>query len=461
MRPNRPQRRPATPKPPPHVPGHNALAIERLAIASLKLPPQALRKHPKRQVAKLAKAISTFGFNAPVLIDDANVIVAGVARVEAAKSLGLVAVPCIRLSHLNDAQIRAFRIADNRISELASWDDEMLGQELKILTNLDLEFDLEATGFDIGEIDLRLETLDGTAAEANETDEGPVAADLGPPVAEPGDLFVLGRHRLLCADALDPASYERLLQGEEAAMIFTDPPFNVRINGHAGGLGAIQHREFAMASGEMSKAEFEAMLTKVMRLMARNSRSGSIHMIAMDWRHAHDLLNAGSAIYTELKNICVWAKHSGGMGSFYRSQHEFFFVFKHGKAPHRNNFRLGETGRYRTNVWSYPGVGGFGAASEDGNLLALHPTVKPTALVADAILDVSAPNEWVLDPFAGSGTTMLAAERTGRRAAAIEIDPRYVDVAIRRWQRHTGGEAVLESTGETFNARARKKNQGT
>ena len=270
------------------------------------------------------------------------------------------------------------------------------------------------------------------------------------PVTKPGDLWLLGKHRLICGNSLRESTYRELLGSRRAAMVFTDPPFNVRIDGHATGNGAIRHREFAMASGEMSEAEFFSFLNNFFRLMAGYSANNSVHYNCMDWRHAGDIIAAGKQNYDEFLNLCVWVKNQGGMGSFYRSQHELVFVFRKGKGPHRNNIQLGQFGRNRTNVWQYPGIQTLSKQSEEGNLLALHPTVKPIAMVADAILDCSARGEIVLDAFLGSGTTLMAAERVGRICCGIEIDPIYVDVAIRRWQKYTGEAAIHATTGKRF-----------
>jgi DNA modification methylase len=274
---------------------------------------------------------------------------------------------------------------------------------------------------------------------------------MGPPLTKPGDLWLLGdHHRLLCGNALEVTDYRTLMNDARAAMIFTDPPYNVKIDGHVSGLGTIRHREFAMAAGEMSETEFISFLTRGCSLMARYSIDGSIHYICMDWRHMFELLEAGRLAYTELKNVCVWTKDNAGMGSLYRSQHELVFVFKHGRAAHRNNVDLGRHGRYRTNVWRYAGINSFSRKTDEGNLMEIHPTVKPVAMVADAILDCSARGDIVLDPFLGSGTTLMAAERTGRICYGLELDPVYVDAAIRRWQAYTGGQVINASTGCSF-----------
>jgi DNA modification methylase len=269
-------------------------------------------------------------------------------------------------------------------------------------------------------------------------------------VTRSGDLWLLGRHRVYCGSALDESAYQTLLADERAAMIFTDPPYNVPIAGNVSGLGAIRHREFVMASGELDAAQFTAFLTRACELLAAHSADGSLHYLCMDWRHMTELLAAGQAAYTELKHLCVWAKDNAGMGSLYRSQHELVFVFKHGRGAHRNNIQLGQYGRNRGNVWHYPGVISFGRRGEEGNLLALHPTVKPVALVADASMDCTARGELVLDGFLGSGTTVLAAERVGRNCYGLELDPLYVDTIVRRWQAFTGDHARNASGGELF-----------
>jgi len=424
------------------------LLIERLPIGALRLDPRNPRQHSDRQIKQIARSIESFDFIVPILIDRNANILAGHGRVRAGLKLGLDEVPVIRIEHLSEAQAKAFRIADNRLTDNSEWDDRLLAETLKELSNLELDFNIEAIGFEMGEIDLRIEGLDSDANDPDETADVSQAA--GPAVVQAGDLWLLNKHRIYCGDALDARSYEILMQRKRAAMVFSDPPFNVKIDGHVSGLGQVRHREFAMASGEMSEAEFTAFLTLSCTQLARNSIDGSIHFICTDWRHAGELIAAGRAAYSDLKNICVWVKHNAGMGSLYRSQHELVFVFKVGHRSHRNNIQLGQFGRHRSNVWSYPGANSFGRATDEGNLLSLHPTVKPVRLVADAILDCSARGDIVLDAFLGSGTTLIAAERVGRICRGIEIDPYYLDTAIRRWQALTGEKAVHAATGKCF-----------
>ena len=406
------------------------------------------RTHSRRQIRQIGKSITRFGFTNPVLIDDNGEIIAGHGRVEAAKLLGLTAVPALRLSHLSDTEKRAYVTADNRLAELAGWDKEILAIELQGL--LDLNFEVELTGFDMGTIDIILNDAAAARAESADGPEDEIPEPTaGPAVSQVGDLWILGEHRLLCGDArADEGAYEHLLDGERAEIVFTDPPYNVPIDGHVCGLGKIRHRDFAMASGEMSSEEFTAFLTSVFDRLAVHAIDGAIHFICIDWRHIAEMMAAGNAVYNELKNLCVWTKTNGGMGTFYRSRHELIFVWKSGTGSHINNFELGQHGRSRTNVWEYPGISAAGPGRLDE--LAMHPTVKPVALVADALKDCSRRGGIVLDPFMGSGTTLIAAERTGRRACGIEIDPAYVDVAVRRWQSFTGKWATLAGTGETF-----------
>ena len=330
----------------------------------------------------------------------------------------------------------------------------MHAEQLRDLS-LSLDFDIEDTGFEIGEIDLRIASLEDPPA-SDQVDPADVVPEIvtGRPVSTLGDVWVLGRHRVLCGNAVDPSAFTLLMGEERAAMVFTDPPYNVPIEGHASGLGTIHHRSFPMASGEMDRAEFTAFLRQTCCNLATFSAAGSLHYLCMDWRHLAELLAAVQEVYGEFKNLCVWVKDNAGMGSLYRSQHEFVLVFKQRGGAHRNNVQLGQFGRNRSNVWCYPGANSFARHREEGNLLALHPTVKPVALVADAILDCSARGDIVLDAFLGSGTTVIAAERTGRRCRALELDPGYIDTTIRRWQTLTGNKARHAATGCYFDDRA-------
>ena len=421
------------------------LKVEYRDLKALKPYDRNARTHSKKQIRQIADSIERFGWTNPVLIDGQDQIVAGHGRVAAAKRLGIEAVPTIRLEYMSEVEIRAYVIADNRLAELADWDDEILAIELQALVELD--FDVEVTGFETAEIDLLIDGLD-VAGAIDDGDRIPEVDPSASRVTQAGDLWRLGRHRLLCGDATKRKSFERLMAGERAQMVFTDPPYNVPIDGHVCGLGRIRHAEFAMASGEMSEAEFTGFLETVLGHLAAHSADGALHFVCMDWRHVYELLSASRETYGEMKNLCVWAKTNAGMGSLYRSQHELVFVFKNGSAPHVNNVELGRHGRYRTNVWQYAGVNALGADRDDA--LAMHPTVKPVALVADAIRDCSRRGDIVLDAFGGSGTTLIAAERAGRRGYAIEIDPLYVDVTLERFRATFGEEPVHEASGLTF-----------
>jgi DNA modification methylase len=425
-------------------------------ISEIKPNPANARQHSEKQLLKLANSIETFGFNVPVLVDAELNVIAGHGRLAACSKLGIAEVPTVCLDHLSPAQRRAFMIADNRLTELAEWDDRLLAQQLKDLSLSGLDFSLELTGFEIAEIDLRIASLDDLPESNSNPADALPELPAGPPLSKNGDVSLLGRHRVLCGNALDPAACSTLMGDERAAIAFTDAPYNVAIDGHAGGLGAIHHRPFPMASGEMDSPEFTAFLGQAFRNLPAFSVEGSLHYICMDWRHIEELLAAGRSVYSELINLCIWTKDNAGMGSLYRSQHELVFVFKHGRHGHRNNIQLGRFGRNRSNVWRYPGANSFARCGEEGNLLALHPTVKPVTLVADAILDCSARGDIVLDAFLGSGTTVIAAERTGRRCYGLELDSTYVDTIVRRWQALTGGSALHSTSGRRFDDLARE-----
>ena len=401
------------------------------APAALKPRSNNPRTHTAKQIKQIAASIKEFGFVNPVLIDGANGIIAGHGRVEAAKLLGMGDVPTVRVDHLSPSQIRAYVIADNRLAENAGWDRRLLALELQEIS-VDLNFDVTVTGYETAEIDILVNELTETDDEA---DELPDIDRTMPAVSRLGDRWLLGDHVLLCGNALSRASYAALLGSKKAQMVFTDPPYNVAIAGHVTGLGRIKHREFAMASGEMTKPKFTGFLKGTFEHLVRFSINGSIHFICMDWRHLSEVMEAAAKPYSEFKNLCVWTKTNAGMGSLYRSQHELVFVMKNGTAPHINNVELGRFGRTRTNVWKYGGVNTFG--SNRNEELAMHPTVKPLALVADAILDCSKRSGIVLDVFAGSGTTLIASEKTGRRGYGMEIDPHYADVIIHRFEQFT------------------------
>jgi DNA modification methylase len=379
-----------------------------VAIGDLIPDPHNPRKHGRAQINAIARSIESFGFNAPILVDKNNKIIAGHGRYEAAMLVGIDKVPVILLDHLTPTQAKAYLLADNKLTDRSTWDEPKLAIQLKELSDLVLDFDIEAIGFEPPEIDLRIQSLDSALEEADDQFE----LTTGPVVSMTGDLWLLGSHRLYCGSALDTTSYD------------------------------------ALSNGEMSEAEFTGFLQQTFQRICGYCRDGALIYSFMDWRHMSEILAAGRAADLDLLNLCIWAKTNGGMGSLYRSRHELVFVFKNGKDPHTNNIQLGRFGRNRSNVWNSPGANGF-ARSGPKKHLGSHPTVKPIALIADAILDCTQRNDIVIDPYLGSGTTILAAERTGRRCHAIEIDGRYVDTAIKRWERLTKQKAK-DTDGKTF-----------
>jgi len=410
-------------------------------IDTLKAAPRNSRTHSKKQLRQIAKSIENFGFTNPVLVDASGEVIAGHGRLAAARMLGLTEVPTLCLDWLGEEQKRAYVIADNRLAERAGWDRELLAIELGELGACDI--DITLTGFEIEEIELIIDA----GEKVVESDEIPDAnADMI--VCKPGDLWQLGRHRLLCGDALERSNYICLMENERAMLVVTDPPYNVPIRGHVSGLGKVSHREFVQGSGELSENDFTRFLAQAFRQMAEFSKSGSLHYVFMDWRHLPELMSAGRGIYDDWLNLCVWAKNNAGMGSLYRSQHELVAVFKKGKRPHINNVKLGSNGRHRSNVWNYAGANSFSASRAEE--LAWHPTVKPVEMLVDALKDASNHGDIILDPFAGSGTTLIASEKCGRTARLIELDPIYCDVILRRFRSACGQEPLLLETGETF-----------
>jgi len=419
-----------------------SLKVELRPLAAVRPAKRNARTHSEKQIEQIASSIRQFGFTNPIIVNDEGTIVAGHGRHAAAKLLGMADVPVIPIHDLDPAELRTYALADNRIAQNAGWDAEVLRIEFEELNALELSFDLEITGFSTTEMDQLLVIT----PEEEKLEKLPELDRKQTCGVERGDVWILGNHRLLCGDSRSPESFATLMGDGRARLVFSDPPFNVKINGHVGGLGKTKHAEFAMATGEMSKAEFTGFLETAFRNAADLSMDGAIHYQCMDWRHVEEMMKAGSAVYSELKNICIWSKDNAGMGSFYRSQHELVFVWKVGTAPHLNTVELGKNGRYRTNIWNYRGPTKSGPDAE----LAMHPTVKPVPMIMDAIRDTSKPGEIVLDPFGGSGSTLIAAEKTKRLGRLIEYEPGYCEVTIRRWQTLTRKPAVLEATGESF-----------
>lgn len=402
------------------------------------------RKHPKKQLKQLKRSLKKFGWMLPILIDSDGIIFAGHGMFQAALKLGYAHIPVISVGHLSDEEIRAYRIADNKLAENSEWDNEILISELSYLLNIDIEFDIDLTGFSTPEIDVLISDM------SPEDFENPI-----PPLPEPqqvvsktGDIWNCGDHRVGVGDIRDDAFVDQIMAENQAQMTCNDPPYNVEINGHVSGKGKVQHDEFAMACGEMSSDLYTQFLIDVLTQLARISVDGSLHYIFMDWRHLQELLSAGNQVFEQFINLCVWTKTNGGLGALYRSQHELCLIFKKGSEPHINNVELGRHGRNRTNVWPYAGMNSFGKDRDE--LLACHPTVKPLRMIADAIMDVTHHGDIVFDGFLGSGTTLLAAEQTHRICYGVEINPGYVDVSLRRWMAETDQMPILESTGQTF-----------
>ena len=414
------------------------LSISYFRVSDLTANSRNARTHSRRQIRQLKNSMETFGFTNPLLVDEAGVLIAGHGRLLAARDLEMNKVPVIVLEHLTEAQKRALMLADNKLALNAGWDEEVLAKELGELLAGDLAFSIETTGFSIAEVDLLIEGQE-LEEEGNPADDILPEQDKVAAQCAPGDIWRLGPHRLICGDARSKGSLGDLMDGQKARMVFTDPPYNVRIDGHVGGSGKIKHREFAMASGEMSTAQFTCFLKDAFINLANFSTDGSIHFIFMDWRHQREILTAGGEVYTELKNLIVWVKDNGGMGTFYRSRHELIFAFKNGHTQHVNSFELGQHGRYRTNIWEYRGVNSRRAGRMED--LAMHPTVKPVQMIADAIKDVSGRGDIVLDLFAGSGSTLIAAHKTGRRAFVCEFDAVYCDRIIARWEAYAKDDA--------------------
>ena len=412
---------------------------------ALRTNPRNARIHSKKQIRQIANSIKASGFIGVIIVDETDMVLAGHGRLMAAELRGMDLVPTLTVAGLSEAQKRAFVLADNKIGENASWDRELLVKEFGELAPLlePLNWDLTLTGFESAEIDTIIGDLGA---------EKPDSADIPPAIekvaiSRAGDIWNLGPHRVHCGDARSESDLDRLMHGQPAVMVFTDPPYNVKI-AEIQGRGRIKHPEFAFASGEMDESEFIAFLEATLGNAARVSRDNAVHYVCIDWRHVSELIAASRSVHCKMLNLCVWAKTNPGQGSFYRSQHELVGVFQVGQAGHQNNIQLGRFGRNRSNVWNYPGISSFGAGRLD--LLAQHPTVKPVSLVADAMRDCTTKGDVVLDPFLGSGTTILAAEKIGRRGYGLEFEPRSVDVAIRRWEKYTKSDAVLDGDGRTF-----------
>ena len=435
------------------------LKIEYLKPSEIKEYASNPRSHNETQITQIAKSIDQFGFNNPLLIDENSILIAGHGRLAAVKLLKLKQVPVVRLSHLNEAEKRAYRIADNKLTENGRWDEDLLKIEFSEIEKMSLElktdFSLDITGFSLPDIDFLMQ--EKTKAEKADEKLNAVPYVLeNEIISKHGDIWLLGHHKIICGDSLKAETFQNLLKKQKADLIISDPPFNVKIQGHVCGNGKTKHKEFAFASGEMNESEFIEFLRQAMQNMSDFSKDNAVHFLFMDWRHLYEMISASRSVYPKMLNLIVWCKQNGGMGSFYRSQHELIFAFQKGKGSHTNNVELGKHGRYRTNVWHYAGVNSFGPNQKN---LCMHPTVKPVELLQDAILDASKRGEIVLDAFLGSGSTLIAAEKSGRLCFGVEYEPLYIDTIIRRYHELTGIWAIHEQSGESYNNLLEKRKE--
>ncbi len=422
------------------------LRYEMAKLEQLTPNPKNARIHSERQIKQIARSVDEFGSISPIIVGPDYTIVAGHGRFAAAKLRGYLEVPVLVVEGLTPVQLKAYALADNKLGDLSSFDTQLLIEEIEGIIADSPEFDITVAGFVTAELDAMSGVI--RTGELNDLDDDPPPMPPRRPVSREGDLWDLGEHRLACGDSTKAALIEELLGDEPARLMLSDVPFNLKIEGFASGLGRKAHADFAMATGEMTYYQYVGFLRRSITACMGNLVDGAMVLLFIDWRHAAEMLDAGRATGLDLRNILVWVKDNAGMGSLWRSQHELIIAFKHGSAPHINNVQLGVHGRHRSNVLQYPGMNS--GTKGRGKALEIHATVKPVALIADLILDVSNRGDIVLDPFGGSGTAIIAAEKTGRRARLAEIDPGFVDVAVERWQALTGGTARLAATGQTF-----------
>jgi DNA modification methylase len=434
------------------------LAIEYRRVADLTPYPGNSRRHNKKQVRQIAKSIEICGFNVPLLINAQSQVLAGHGRLLACKLLGITEVPTIRLEHLAENQARTFTIADNQLSENSEWDQQLLGEQLRILSDSDLNFSLEVTGFEIKEIDCFIENLTPATERVAKAADAIPDFHGRPSVTRSGERWNLGRHRVYCGDARSDFAYTTLMQGRRAEMVFTSPPCQDPIDAGLTGFGAVHHTEFAMVSDPRNASHFAESLKTSLTNLANNSMDGALNFICVDWRHSAELLAAAQSVYTEFKDLCVWVKDKPGQGTLYRSQHQLVFVFKTGKKPHRNGIHR-RSGQYRSNVWNYRGVESRSHGKGTEGLSNFHQTIQPVEMVADAILECTRRGQLVLDPFLGNGTTLLAAEDTGRICYGMELDPKHVDTTLRRWRKFTGQSISEETTGRSFDDIEEERNR--
>ena len=429
------------------------LAVTRLATGLVKEFSDNPRDHSDAHVNEVAESITAFGMVDPILCDENYVAIAGHATLRACKKLGMKQVPVIILDHLSDNEKRALRIAHNRLTENGQWNLDRLATNFEILTRAEIDFKLEVTGYTIGEIDVaRMGGKDKVkaAAKANAVHEDVVVLPdpHRPPVSQLGDRFEIGQHILVCGDMRERPSYDLALGNKRADLVIADLPYNIPAR-QIGGLGKVQHPDFLTGYGEMTRPQYRDYCGETFSLLAAFSKPGAFNMSFTDWRVAADMIAAGEVVYERLEHICIWAKTNAGMGSLWRGQYEMVLVFGvKGKPPRsRNNVMLGKYGRHRSDLWTYAGVNAFRPGRMEE--LSAHPTAKPVPLLKDAILDVTPIGGLVLDPCVGSGSTIVAAHEAGRCGFGIELDPHYLDVAIRRVEEAIGKPAVHQS-GKTF-----------
>lgn len=419
---------------------------------SLTLYNRRARRHLKKKLMKLRRAIAEFGWTEPLIVDENGMVLCGAARLTIAIEDGVELVPVVRIDHMSEAQKRAYILASNRLAEEAQWDPALLRQELSGL--IELGYDVELTGFDAVEIDMAVSFDDGPA----EDDNVDLPDETAKPVSRSGDLWHIAGHRALCGDARDPSSFERLMGEERAQLVFADPPYGCAIAGNVSGHGRVKHQNFLQGAGEQSLPEFaQTLLRPAFRNIAAYSQTAAIAFICTDWRALPHMQDAAEGLFAELKNLIVFAKTNAGMGTFYRSAHELILAYKVSAGKHINNFGLGKR-RHRSNLWTYAGANTF----RQGRLedLAEHSTIKPKKLVADALLDCSKPGGIVLDPFLGSGTTLVACAMTGRVGRGIELDPKYMDVILRRVAEAMGHEPLLDGLRPFSEVKAEREQGG-
>lgn len=426
------------------------LVVEYLSVRNIYFYEKNTKVHDEKQIIQIADSIECFGFNNPVIVDENGVLLAGHGRLCAARMLDMDKIPVVRLTHLNEFEKKAYRIADNKLSELGKFDTDMLKLEFSDIEALAIELgeelSLDVTGFDLKDIDVIMNEDKSEEAKSNEKLENIPYISEDEIITQPGDIWYIGRHCIICGDALQKDTYKKLLDDEKAQIVFTDSPYNISVS-KIGGKGKVKHSEFKMGVGELSSEQFTDFLKKIMENLCEYSEENSVHYLCMDWRNVFEMMSASKDVYSKMLNLLVWAKTNGGQGSFYRSKHELIFVFQNGTGSHINNIDLGKHGRYRCNVIECAGINSFG---KEQNNLKMHPTVKPHILIADILLDASKRGGIVLDTFLGSESTLIAAEKTGRVCRGIEIEPKYVDTCIRRYRECFGLDAYRASDDRPY-----------